>query len=106
MHSTASGLAFFNDHAAAGDLRFECLQVGGQRVVRPGETMVRHDVRNLIEPKMRQLREHFAFARNAVGHHAIEGRDAVAGHEKKRIAEVENLADLAALELLDARQFE
>ena len=51
---------------------------------------------------MGKLREHLAFARDAVGHDAIEGRDAVGGDEQEGVAEIEDLADLAGLEFRDA----
>src|SRR5688500_16326446 len=68
--------------------------------------MVRNDLRDLVKPEMGELREHFTFARNAVGHHAIERGDTIARDKKEGVAQVKNFADLAAFELLDARQFE
>ena len=55
---------------------------------------------------MRNLREHFAFARDAVGHDDVEGGDAVAGDEQKTVAEVEDFADFAAADFFDAGQIE
>jgi hypothetical protein len=70
------------------------------------EEMIGNQLGEALKPEVRKLREHLALARNAVGHDAVEGRDAIRGDEQKGIAQVENLADLAALELLDARQVE
>jgi len=55
---------------------------------------------------MRDLREHFALARNAVGHDDVEGGDAVAGDKQKTVAEVENFADFAGADFFDAGQVE
>ena len=51
-----------------------------QRIARARQTMVRHDVARLIEPEMGDLRQHDSLERNAIGHDAIERRDAVGGH--------------------------
>ena len=55
---------------------------------------------------MRNLREHLALARDAVGHDDIEGGNAVAGDEQQAVAEVEDFADFAAAEFFDAGQIE
>ena len=57
--------------------------------------MIGHERGKFLEPEMRDLREHFAFARNAVGHDDVEGGDAVAGDEQKTVAEVKEFADVA-----------
>ncbi len=57
-----------------------------------------------LEPEVGQLREHLAFAWDAVGHDAIEGRDPVGGHQQQGLAQIKNLADLAALYLANAGQ--
>jgi len=57
-----------------------------------------------IKPKEGELGEDFAFARNAVGHDAIEGGDSIGGHEEKAVTEVEHLADLAAFHFCNAGQ--
>ena len=57
--------------------------------------MIRHPGFGLVEPEMGNLREHLALARDAVGHDAVEGRNAVSGDEEQRVAEVEDLPDLA-----------
>jgi len=58
--------------------------------------MVRHERCETLEPEKGNLREHFAFARNAVGHDDVEGGDAVAGDEQQGVAEVKQVADFAA----------
>ena len=68
--------------------------------------MVRLKRRHAVEPEIRNLRQHLALARDAVGHDAVEGGDAVAGHEKQPVAQVEDFADLAAFDFADARQFQ
>ena len=75
----------------------------GQRFAGAGEQMVRLERFGLREPEIRNLREHLAFARNAVGHDDVESREAVGGDEQQAVAEVEDFAHLAALELFDAR---
>src|SRR5689334_3206702 len=55
---------------------------------------------------MGKLRKHLALARDAVGHDAIERGNAIRCDEQEGVAEVKDLADLAALELLDAGQVE
>ena len=66
--------------------------------------MVRHEAGEFLEPEMRNLREHLAFAWDAVGHDDVESRDAVARHHEVAIAEVEEFADFAAPDFLDAGQ--
>jgi hypothetical protein len=60
----------------------------------------------LREPEIGNLGEHFAFARDAVGHDDVEGGDAIAGDEQEAIAEVKDFADFAAADFLDARKFQ
>src|SRR5271168_2874557 len=55
---------------------------------------------------MRNLREHFALARNAVGHNDVEGGNAVAGDQQKAIAEVKDFTDFSRAHFFDARQLE
>ncbi len=68
--------------------------------------MVRHERGKFLEPEVRDLREHFALARNAVGHDDVEGGNAVAGDEQEAVAEVEDFADLAGADFFDAGQVE
>ena len=44
---------------------------------------------------MGDLGEHLAFAGDAVGHDAVEGRDAVGGDEEEPVSEVEEVTNLA-----------
>ena len=58
--------------------------------------VVRDEVAQEIEPKQRNLREDAAFARNATGEDAIEGRDAVGGDDEQAVlSDRINVADLA-----------
>ena len=51
----------------------------------------------LFEPKIGELREDLALARDAVGHDAVEGGDAVGGYEKQPVGvQAVHIADLAA----------
>ncbi len=68
--------------------------------------MVRHERGKFLEPEMGNLREHFAFVRNAVGHDDVEGGDAVAGDEQEAVAEVKDFADFAGADFFDAGQIE
>ena len=81
-------------------------KAAGKRIVGAGQQMVRHERGKLIEPEIRNLGEHLALTRDAVGHDDIKRRDAVAGDQQQPVAEVENLADLAAAQFLDAWQLE
>jgi len=53
-----------------------------------------------------EICEHLALARNAVGHHAVKGGDAVRGGEEQPVAEIKHFANLAAFEFADAGQIE
>ncbi len=106
MHSMASGFALFHNHGTARELRGERLEIFWQRIVRAGEQMVRHERSKFLKPEMRDLREHLALARNAVGHDDVEGGNAVAGDEQEGVAEVEDFADLAGADFFDAGQIE
>ena len=66
------------------------------------DTVVGDDALGLVEPEMGNLREHLALARNAVGHDAIEGGDAVGGYQQQAVAEIKHFADLAAFDFRDA----
>jgi hypothetical protein len=55
---------------------------------------------------MRNLREHFALARNAVGHDDVEGGDAITRDEQETVAEVEDFADFAGADFFDAGEIE
>ena len=68
--------------------------------------MVRHQRGKSLEPEMRDLRQHLALARDAVRHDHVERRDAVARHEQKAVAQVEDLPDLSGTDFFDARQFQ
>ena len=107
MHSMASGLAFFTIMERRASWSANGCRLRRQRIVGAGQQMIRRTSRGkFLEPEMRDLREHFALARNAVGHDDVEGGDAVAGDEQQAVAEVEDFADLAALEFFDAGQIE
>src|SRR6267154_2622871 len=68
--------------------------------------MVRLKRFGLGKPEVRDLRQHLAFARDTIGHDHIEGRDAIRSDKKETVAEIENFADLAALQFLNSGQFE
>jgi hypothetical protein len=70
-----------------------------QRII--GE-MVRHDVPGACEPEIRDLREHAALAGNRVGHHDIEGTQAI-GSDDQHVLLVDRV-DVAHLALMDALQ--
>ena len=93
-----------HNHAAPRNLAGEGFQFLRQRIAGPREQVVRLERFRLREPEIRNLREHLAFARNAVGHDHVEGRDAVGRDEEQTVAEIKDFADLAAFELLDAGQ--
>jgi hypothetical protein len=68
--------------------------------------MVRLKGFGLREPEVRDLGQDFAFARDAVGHDDVESGDSIGSDEEEAIAEIENFADLTALQFFDPRQFE
>ena len=68
--------------------------------------MIGNQSRSFVKPEIRNLRQHLAFSWNAVGHNTVKCRDAVGGDKEQLPAQIENLADLAALDFLDSRQFE
>jgi hypothetical protein len=55
---------------------------------------------------MRDLREHGAFVRDAVGHDDVEGGNAVAGDEQETVTEVKHFADFAGADFFYAREVE
>ena len=88
-------LELLDDHRAAVEVRavpaedFGVLRhVGGDEVV--------GDVFEEVEPEEAELGEHAALVGDAVGHDAVEGADAVGGDEEEGVAEVVDVADLAA----------
>ena len=66
--------------------------------------MVRQAFENL-EPVQRDLRQHCAFAGDAVGHDAVKRADAVCRDEQQRIPQVIDVTDFAALRFADFWNF-
>ena len=64
------------------------------------------DVGELPEPEVRELGQDLALVGDAGGEHAVEGGDPVARDEKERVAEIVELADLAAPREARARKGE
>src|SRR5437764_5375217 len=64
--------------------------------------MVRNDRCKALEPKKRERRQNFAFARDSVGHDAVESGNAIGGDKQQPVAEVEHFTDLAAFYFGDA----
>jgi hypothetical protein len=54
-----------------------------------GDKMIRNEV-ELIEPECRNLGEDFALVGYRIGEDAIEGGDAVCGHEQKVVFEIKD----------------
>ncbi len=71
-----------------------------------GNEVVRLKRLRLAEPEIGNLGQHLALARNAIGHDHVKGRNPVRRHEQQTVAEVKNLAHLAALELAKTGQVE
>ena len=107
-HDAFDGQRFrlFHNHAAAGELAGEGLQILRQRIAGAGDEVVRLERFRLREPEIGNLRQHLAFARDAVGHDDVEGGDAVGGDEEQAVAQIKYLPHLAAFEFFDARQIE
>ena len=82
----ASGCAFFHNHGTPANLVGVRLNGFRQRFVGFGQQMVRHEIRNAVEPKMGEHRQHFALTQNTVRHHDIVGADAVARDHQEAIA--------------------
>jgi len=60
----------------------------------------------LFKPKMGNLGEHLAFARDAVGHNAIKGGYSVRSDKQQAVAKVKDLAHFAALHFFEAGQIQ
>ena len=67
----------------------------GQRVGVVGHEVRREDEAGLVEPPEADLGEQDAFARDAVGHHDVKGRETVRRDDQVMRAEVEDFTDLA-----------
>ena len=106
MHSMASGLAFFTIMERRASCAANGCKFVGNGSFAPGEQMVRHERGKFLEPEIGNLREHLAFARDAVGHDDVEGGDAVAGDEQEAVAEVEDFADFAAADFRNPGQIQ
>ena len=91
-----------DNHTAAGQLGRVRLEAGRQGVVGAGEQMVGLEPRGLRKPEMRELGQHLALARDAIGHDAIEGRNAVGSNKEQAVAQVEDFPHFAALQPGDA----
>src|SRR5215831_2372782 len=64
--------------------------------------MVRHDMRELGEPELRECRQHFSFARNRCRRNTIKGGNAIGGDNQKSICvDFVNVTHFAA-----AKEFE
>ena len=98
--------AFFTIIERRASLSGERLQIFRQRIVRAGEQMVRHERGEFLKPEMRNLREHLALARNAVGHDDVEGGNAVAGDEAESGRRGRRLRGPCRTEFFDAGQIE
>ena len=57
--------------------------------------MVRHHIRQLVEPEGRQLREDLALVGDAGAQHVVERRDAIGGDQQQRVAQVVDVAHFA-----------
>ena len=73
--------SLLHDHAARRQSVRKRLQVGGQGIAGMREQVVGLEGFGLRKPKVRNLRQHLAFARNAVGHDDVESRDSIGGNE-------------------------
>jgi len=58
----------------------------------------------LAEPELGEPIKHLTLERNAVRHDHIERAQAVGGHDEKGAADLEDFADLATGDMLEARQ--
>src|SRR5512146_153108 len=88
----------FDQHGSACKLICVRLQRGRELAHVSGDEMIGHNVLEQVKPEQRDLREDFAFARNAGCEHMIESRDAVRGDHEQRIANCVKIAHLAASE--------
>ena len=61
-----------------------------------GDHVMRNDVRELLEPEKRKLRQHAALIGNRRGENDVEGREPVGGDDQQAIAELVDVANLAA----------
>src|SRR6266849_8021013 len=66
--------------------------------------MIGEDVFQKIEPEERKLRQDAPFVGNGSEHDDVEGREAVGGHDEQVVAQVIDVAHLAARQRRDARE--
>ncbi len=106
-HDTFDGerLGLFDDHAAATDLGGVFLEFRRQRIVRAGSEVVGDEIFGLVEPEVGDLGEDFAFARDAIGHVDVEGRNAIGCDKEEILAEVKDFADFAGFDFFNPGQF-
>ncbi len=100
----ASGRVFFTTMLRRANTDGKPLQSGGQRVARVGLQVVGNGGRGAVEPEIGNLRQHLALARDAVGHDAIKGGNAVGGDEQEVFAQIEDFADFAGFEFIESGQ--
>ena len=94
--------AFSDDHGASFELLAVRLELCGEAGELGRQDVVWDDMSDLFKPELRDGREDAPLERNACGHDHVESRDAVGGEKQKPVAQVENLADLAATQFLQA----
>ena len=96
-------LRFADDHRPPLQVLHVRRQLRTRRDV--GRNQVVRNVAHQVEPEERNLRQNLALARHAAGHDHVEGADPVGRNEEQRVAEVVDIAHLAAVDELHARNF-
>ena len=75
-----------------------------RREVGGAQDVVRKDVAELLKPKKGELRENAALIRDRGGHDDVEGGKTIGGDDEEFVAEVVDIANLAARDGRDTRK--
>src|SRR4030095_6138786 len=103
-HDTFDGkrIRFANQHGAAGKLVAMGAERSGEVV--STENVVGNDVFQQLKPEKRDLCEDFSFVGYGSWHYDVEGREPVGGDDEEPVAEIIDVANLAARRGREARK--
>ena len=106
-HNALNGEQFclFNEHGTAFKKFFVLLKFCWKIFNIGGDHVVFNHITGAVEPEFGNHIQHLALVGDAVGHDAIEGRNAVGGYEEVLVAKVVHFTNLAGLKFFDAWKF-
>ncbi len=93
---------FSHHHRAAGQFIPEMIKRG--REFRGAQNVIGEDIFQEIEPEERELRQDASLVGYRRGHDDVEGREAIRSHDKQAVAQIIDIAHLAARQRRDARK--